>query len=114
MIPSTDGFGDVQMQCPRCGRWEPDFDGFGMLAHTRPAYPEGCGYCSHPSPDDGVCNICGAENVCHLCFYANGDPFDGETNMVPGPKELIGDRNLGVHPLCLRRWLKTRETPVFE
>jgi hypothetical protein len=30
-----------------------DFDGFGVLAHAA------CGYCSHPSRDDGVCGICG-------------------------------------------------------
>lgn len=53
-----------EMVCPRCGVAEPDFDGFGMLAHTQPAYEKGCGYCSHPSRDgDGegnwTCNICG-------------------------------------------------------
>jgi rubredoxin len=47
------------MVCPRCGAEETDFDGFGMLAHTKPAFPNGCGYCSHPSIDDGVCGICG-------------------------------------------------------
>jgi hypothetical protein len=45
--------------CPRCGREEPDFDGFGILAHTKPAYINGCGYCAHPSRDNGVCGICG-------------------------------------------------------
>ena len=53
------------MTCPQCGAEVPDHDGFGMLAHTRPAYPDGCGYCSHPSRDatpDGSmrCGICGA------------------------------------------------------
>jgi ribosomal protein L37AE/L43A len=53
-----------EMKCPRCGRLEPDFDGFGMLAHTKPAFEHGCGYCSHPSCDgDGngnwICGICG-------------------------------------------------------
>lgn len=52
--------GDMpRSQCPRCGRWEPDFDGFGILAHVKPGYPEGCGYCMHPSIDGGVCGICG-------------------------------------------------------
>ena len=46
-------------QCPRCGRWEPDYDGFGILAHTQPAYDHGCGYCSHPAIDNGECGICG-------------------------------------------------------
>lgn len=47
------------MTCPQCKREEPDFDGFGMLAHTKPAYEHGCGYCTHPSCDGGVCGICG-------------------------------------------------------
>ncbi len=52
------------MTCPQCKREEPDFDGLGMLAHTKPAYEHGCGYCSHPGRDgDGkgnmVCGICG-------------------------------------------------------
>jgi len=47
------------MTCPRCKREEPDHDGFGMLAHTKPAFEHGCGWCSHPSRDDGVCGICG-------------------------------------------------------
>ena len=51
--------GQPKMQCPQCGKWEDDFDGFGMLAHTKPAYPDGCGYCTHPSRDNGVCGICG-------------------------------------------------------
>jgi hypothetical protein len=46
------------ISCPACGREELDFDGF-ILAHTKPAYENGCGWCSHPSRDDGVCGICG-------------------------------------------------------
>lgn len=48
-----------EMQCPQCGAWLPDYDGFGVLAHTKPAYADGCGYCSHPARDGGVCGICG-------------------------------------------------------
>jgi len=48
------------MKCPRCGLSEPDYDGFGMLAHTKPAYENGCGYCLHPALDAGACDICGA------------------------------------------------------
>ena len=48
-----------EMQCPKCKAWLPDFDGFGVLAHTKPAYADGCGYCSHPALADGVCEICG-------------------------------------------------------
>jgi hypothetical protein len=47
------------MRCPRCGAEEPDFDGFAMLAHVKPGFSSGCGYCTHPSRDDGVCGICG-------------------------------------------------------
>lgn len=48
-----------ETQCPRCGLWEPDYDGFGILAHVQPAYDHGCGYCSHPAIDNGECGICG-------------------------------------------------------
>jgi hypothetical protein len=41
--------------CPNCLAWVPDLDGFGVLAH------DACGYCSHPSSDDGVCGICGEQ-----------------------------------------------------
>lgn len=52
-----------EAQCPRCGEWVPDFDGFGVLAHATDAEPvRWC--CSHPTRDgDGkgnmVCGICG-------------------------------------------------------
>ncbi len=52
-----------QTQCPGCGAWVDDFDGFGVLGHTKPAYKDGCGYCSHPTrdlePHGWVCGICG-------------------------------------------------------
>lgn len=51
------------MTCPQCRVELPDFDGFGVLAHTKPAYQDGCGYCSHPSRTDGVCGICGDEGT---------------------------------------------------
>jgi hypothetical protein len=41
-----------QTQCPKCGEWLDDLDGFGVLRHEK------CGYCSHPSVDDGECNLC--------------------------------------------------------
>ena len=51
------------MTCPRCGAEESDFDGLGMIAHVAPGFPNGCGYCTHPSRDKGpagwVCGICG-------------------------------------------------------
>jgi hypothetical protein len=56
IVPSAD---QPTMTCPRCGAEHPDFDGFGMLAHVKPAFPDGCGYCTHPSRDDGVCGYCG-------------------------------------------------------
>lgn len=57
-------FEQPTMFCPKCGAEHPDFDGFGFIAHTKPAYPDGCGYCKHPSRDgtpDGhwKCGICG-------------------------------------------------------
>ena len=42
-------------QCPSCGEWIEDFDGFGVLAH------EECGLCYHPDIYDEVCIICGAD-----------------------------------------------------
>lgn len=43
----------LKTQCPKCGEWIEDFDGFGVLRHEK------CGYCAHPSRDGGVCTICG-------------------------------------------------------
>ena len=43
-------------RCPACGKWIPDLDGFGVLAHTG---PDGCGYCSHPSRTGRTCDVCG-------------------------------------------------------
>lgn len=42
-----------EMQCPQCGGWIPDYDGFGVLYHAL------CGYCTHPSIIDNVCDCCG-------------------------------------------------------
>jgi len=47
-----------ETQCPKCGAWIPDFDGFGVLAHLG---PYGCGYCKHASITGGVCSFCGKE-----------------------------------------------------
>ena len=45
-----------QTQCPKCGAWVDDYDGFGVLAHSE------CGYCCHPSASGSplTCGICGA------------------------------------------------------
>jgi len=54
---NAEGMNDTpKTQCPRCGAWVEDFDGFGVLAH------EACGYCSHPSGYGGVCQICGGND----------------------------------------------------
>lgn len=61
--------------CVGCGRWLPDFDGFGVVAHVFPEQvPEAvrhrvefdenpCGYCRHLSRDKHgdwwVCTVCG-------------------------------------------------------
>jgi hypothetical protein len=42
-----------ETQCPRCGEWIVDHDGFGVLRH------EACNYCSHISRTGGVCELCG-------------------------------------------------------
>ena len=49
----------LESQCPRCRKWVPDLDGFGVLN-----CPE-CGYCAHPCRStDGAgvmrCDICNA------------------------------------------------------
>ena len=46
-----------ETQCPRCGDWVEDCDGFGVLCHVR------CGYCSHASVDGGVCGLCGEKDA---------------------------------------------------
>ena len=41
------------LQCPGCGRWMEDCDGFGVL------YDPQCGYCEHADRNGGVCTFCG-------------------------------------------------------
>jgi hypothetical protein len=55
------------IKCPRCDRLLPDFDGFGVVAHvgTPKDFPPPCGFCIHPSSDQGddgkwTCGICRA------------------------------------------------------
>lgn len=52
-------FETPQTQCPKCGQWQDDFDGFGVLNC------EFCDYCSHPiqSGDPPQCEICGEITV---------------------------------------------------
>lgn len=54
-----DVFQQPMMTCPQCGVEEPDFDGFGMLAHVQPYFSRGCGWCSHPARTGNLCEICG-------------------------------------------------------
>lgn len=44
-------------RCPKCGRWQPDLDGFGVLKCIH------CDYCQHPSSSGTplVCGMCGKE-----------------------------------------------------
>lgn len=57
------------MICPKCGAEHPDHDGFGFIAHTKPAYSDGCGWCSHPTrdkaagSDEWICGICGDARI---------------------------------------------------
>ena len=44
------------MNCPKCGKEWPDFDGFGVL--YCPKDNGGCGYCKHASVMDGICQFC--------------------------------------------------------
>jgi hypothetical protein len=66
---------DPTMTCPQCGAEMPDPDGFGVLAHIKPAYPDGCGYCSHPSRDDGVCGLCGDVRPHPIVTFSEGSPY---------------------------------------
>lgn len=43
----------VIIECPVCGAEQEDFDGFGVV------HCPTCGYCTHPSSQGGVCDICG-------------------------------------------------------
>jgi hypothetical protein len=40
-------------QCPMCGEWAVDLDGFGVLTH------DACGFCAHPSITGHTCDSCG-------------------------------------------------------
>ena len=58
--PAMKPFDDFpRTQCPKCGEWVEDADGFGVLRHEK------CGYCAHPSchgtTDGWVCDVCGAK-----------------------------------------------------
>lgn len=80
--------------CPACGREEPDFDGF-LLAHVKPAYEHGCGWCSHPSVDDGVCGICGEDLAAGAAddstpvTRAIAAAIEASTDIVPSPAERV-------------------------
>lgn len=54
---STDDFEQPTMECPRCRKEYPDFDGVGV-PYCPPA-EDGCGYCQHLARTGGVCEFCG-------------------------------------------------------
>lgn len=54
LMTALQAMGDNTMTCPQCGAEQEDCDGFGFLACV-----PGCGLCSHPERDGGVCSICG-------------------------------------------------------
>ena len=71
--PGTPVLDDVPTAtCPRCGAEVPDHDGFGVLAHLAPYHADGCGYCGHPSRDDGVCGLCGHDEDAPACACDDG------------------------------------------
>ena len=51
----TTDFEFPKTQCPVCGHWQEDADGFGVL------HCEACGYCAHPAIENGRCTICSKE-----------------------------------------------------
>jgi len=86
-------------QCPGCGKWVDDHDGFGVLAHIKPTYPDGCGYCSHPSRDGDdqgnmVCGICG--DVRGLQVFCNGT--DKVVACAPEDAVAVACEFLGTDP----------------
>ena len=80
-----------EMTCPRCHAELPDFDGFGCLAHTKPAYPDGCGYCSHPSRDDGVCGLCGDVKPAVSPMQPDDEDDDDDEDIADECDECDGD-----------------------
>lgn len=48
---------EFTVHCPKCGKAQQDFDGFGVL------FCEACRYCQHP----GGTGIAGGGWVCDLC-----------------------------------------------
>ena len=83
-----------QIQCPSCGEWEDDFDGF-MVAHTKPAYKNGCGWCGHAARSNTVCEYCGEFNETGMHVCRNFDPDvgerdDGGKSMGPNTCRICG------------------------
>lgn len=114
-------YDDPTMNCPQCGAEHPDFDGLGFVAHVKPGYEDGCGWCSHPSRDgDGkgnmVCGICGdvkpEKEECAACgslivdfsYSIHRDGF------CDGPEVPLCDA-CGAHetPTCGELWAAIRE-----
>ena len=46
----------TETQCPKCGKWQEDMDGFGVLFCE-------CGYCAHTARSGGKRELCGEESV---------------------------------------------------
>jgi hypothetical protein len=66
------------MRCPGCGAVHQDFDGLGFIAHTRPVYADGCGWCSHPVQT----NIWQLGSRCTLCGHVERLDEEGATGAL--------------------------------
>jgi hypothetical protein len=42
-----------ETECPKCGYWQPDYDGFGVMLCVK------CAWCSHASIVGDECQLCG-------------------------------------------------------
>jgi len=114
-----------QTKCPKCGRLEPDHDGFGMLSHIKPAYEHGCGWCSHPGRDKDesgrwVCNYCGdvLEDRTvreELASYAH-DAWAGWMKYLFSKclGHPSGNLELIIPASCVKRWTRQMHTPYSE
>jgi len=79
-------------QCPKCGEWIEDHDGFGVLYH------KACGYCKRASStgnDEGqlICDYCGKQTGSYIPRKKNTCYKCGKVLELPKAKtQFIGTR----------------------